>query len=378
MQQEQEAAESLKLDWKTRCFCPANVAGHKSIIEHSTSQPVSDQTSLAQRARAFIQLRLEYYRWLKSLEMETDIYLLRHYSNDPLEYYFIRQSKNPVFLVHHTLESEELATSGVLSTVRILLENYWGKKSIEASSCVIGATQEIVNYELSRIGSKDKPAILYPNGIKYRDQKLTLEGSKKPEIIFVAGSFAPWHGLDLLLDDIRESKDDFTLHLVGNISKDLEKQINQDSRIKIHGFMDKTQIEKLSSHCQVGLSSFGLSRINMQQACTLKVREYLELGLPVYAGYSDVFPSSFPFFKKGPPSIKTILKFAESMALVDRSKISLTARPFIDKTALVKELYDNISKINCQKNTEIYEERRTMETNKVYFQKQKFGRESKE
>lgn len=346
MQQEQEAVNDLKLDWKTRCFCPINIVGPDNIIEHSVSFPVTDKTSLARRMRAFIQLRIEYYRWLKSLETETDVYLLRHYSNDPLECHFVRQCKKPVFLVHHTLEVEELKTSGAFSSVRIMLENYWGRKSIANSSCIIGATQEIINYELSRISSTEKPSILYPNGIKYSAPKLSYEGDEKPEIIFIAGSFAPWHGLDLLIDDIQKSDDIFTLHLVGRLNKEQEKTINQDSRIKIHGFLNKDQIEKLASRCRVGLSSFGLSRLRMQQACTLKVREYLELGLPVYAGYSDVFPDSFPFFKKGPPSIKEILRFAESMTSFERSNVSVAARPFIDKTDLVKRLHKDIININ--------------------------------
>jgi hypothetical protein len=80
----------------------------------------------------------------------------------------------------------------------------------------------------------------------------------------------------------------------------------------------------------------------MREACTIKVREYLRAGLPVYSGHSDVFPPSFPFFKEGPCSVDSIMAFAEKNEGVARADVSEAARPYIEKDRLVEGLYDDI------------------------------------
>ena len=81
----------------------------------------------------------------------------------------------------------------------------------------------------------------------------------------------------------------------------------------------------------------------MREACTLKVREYLMLGIPVYAGYTDVFPESFRFYKKGEADIEAILNFAHSQRISSRIEICVASHPYINKEILLEKLYDELT-----------------------------------
>jgi len=94
----------------------------------------------------------------------------------------------------------------------------------------------------------------------------------------------------------------------------------------------------LSERAWVGLSSFALERQSMRQACTLKVREYLSRGVPVYAGYDDVFPEGFSAYRKGPASISLILSYAREMRHMGKVDIARQAESFISKSRLVEGL----------------------------------------
>jgi hypothetical protein len=82
----------------------------------------------------------------------------------------------------------------------------------------------------------------------------------------------------------------------------------------------------------------------MREACTLKVREYLANGLPVYAGHVDSgLPINFPYFFTGPPRIPEILEYARRVRNVDRVSVSSEAKSFIDKEALLLKLYNALN-----------------------------------
>ena len=80
----------------------------------------------------------------------------------------------------------------------------------------------------------------------------------------------------------------------------------------------------------------------MQEACTLKVREYLSLGLAVYTGHKDVFPEDFPYYKNSSVDISQIINFAMIMKKITREEIRNSAIPFLSKTNLLSNLYQNL------------------------------------
>lgn len=344
MDWEQEAADSLKIDWEVKMYCPDRTEGGYKVYHIDPTINIKQTTNIAGKIKNWVLLRRNYHVWLLNQQDKVDIFLLRYYVHDPFQYWFIKKCSKPVCFVHHTLEVEELALPGtLLSWVRSNLEKIIGKFAIAASDCVVGVTQEIVDYELSRSSNLKKPAYVYPNGVIYSDQEIVdRRCGDIPEILFVA-NFAPWHGLDRLLKEVERSDAQFVLHLVGRIPDELHPLV-LDSRIKVHGALSHQEINELSQRCWIGLSSFGLDRNGMKQACPLKVREYLTLGLPVYGSYRDIFPLNFEFFGFGSPSLSEIVEFSRKMKKIPRDKVRAASKCFIDKSELLQNLYSSLNK----------------------------------
>ena len=349
MSWEQEAANQLGIAWQVKMYCPKNTASTFNILHHDQNVDADKLTSIFGKLTAWLKLRFNYHRWLLEQQDFVDYFILRYYVHDPFQLWFVKKCKKPVYFVHHTLELPELALPGGLTSwMRSRLDQILGRRCIANAAGIVGVTQEIVEYEAARADVRDKPRYIYPNGIVFRQLDLIDERSQDvPELLFVA-NFSPWHGLDLLLKSIKNSEKKFILHLVGNLPENLIPLI-QDARIKVHGSLRHDQIVYLSQRCWVGLASFALFRKQMKQACPLKVREYLLLGLPAYGDYQDVFPSDAIYFRFGTEKIEEILDFAYAVRSLSKDDVANLARPFIDKSALLQGLYNYLQDIQCSR-----------------------------
>ena len=340
MDWEQEAANTLGINWKVCMYSPKNTLSKANVIHLDTAIDAQQLLNPVSKLLAWLKLRRNYHRWLLQQQDYFDIFLLRYYVHDPFQWAFVRSCKKPVFFVHHTLEVPELELPGGLSSfVRSNLETLLGRVTISKAAGVIGVTQEIMDYELGRAGCLNKPSYVYPNGIVFKEMKLQDRRSTDlPELLFVA-NFAAWHGLDLLLESIARSKEKFVLHLVGEIPDSMLK-LTHDPRIKVHGHMNRQQIQDISAQCWVGLASFALFRKKMNQACPLKVREYLMLGLPVYGDTKDVFPEGAVFFESSDRLIDGAVEFAKNTRNFSKDYLASEAKKYIDKEELLLNMYN--------------------------------------
>lgn len=343
MQWEQQAAQRLNLDWDVALYTAAPHLGDSPILVSASSMQV--KSGFISKLYSLFRLRLGYYRWLKSREKEYDILMLRYSTVDIFQPIFILTAKRPILLVHHTLEVPELMLEkDVIGRIAALIEKMLGRISLTLCAGIVGVTREIALYEKNRSGKSYLLEFIYPNGYVLEDKPLLDNRTDTPEILFVASLFSPWHGLDRLLSSLSSNSDQFVLHLVGSLLPGQIEMINNDRRIVVHGRLSLKEIETISQQCWLGLSSFALDRKSMNEACTLKVREYLANGLPVYAGYADVFPHNFKYFRNGPPDITEILSYAKELRSESRQAVNLASRQYVCKENLVKNLYEQICK----------------------------------
>jgi glycosyltransferase involved in cell wall biosynthesis len=344
MEWELQVAQELRINWHVRMYCPLNSTPVSQITFFDSFLDANKIGNKLIKLLSWIALRWRYNKWLFSLQKEFDVFVLRYYVHDPFQLWFIFRCKKPVFFVHHTLEVPELAMpKTITSFFRSLLEAFFGKLSLPFVKGLIGVTGEIVKYEIKRANLKNKPSYIYPNGIRYENINLVDHRCETvPELLFVA-NFAPWHGLDLLLDSLKCSAENFKLHIVGELPEILISAVRSDGRIVLHGKLSHYQIVELSERCWLGLSSFALWRNKMTQACPLKVREYLMNGLSAYGDYDDVFPKEFIFYKKGPADIALILDFARKIRIFSKEDVSLAARKLIEKKDLLRLLHSNLA-----------------------------------
>jgi len=69
------------------------------------------------------------------------------------------------------------------------------------------------------------------------------------------------------------------------------------ANLHLHGPLLRSSYEPLLASCTAAIGSLALFRNGMEEACSLKVREYLALGLPVIGGYEDSdIPSDAEYF----------------------------------------------------------------------------------
>lgn len=329
---ELEAAKKLNLDWEVILYV-------QDYDENKSSKIIKQWEGNS--TLNWIKFRQDYYTWLLEQSVFFDVLVLRHSISDPFQAAFMKKIKKPVYLVHHTLEVQEiLSDNSIKSTIKGRIEKYFGKISLDSAQGVVAVTDEIFNYENKRVKNKFKDKIIYPNGIHYSDNKIKdYRQSDIPELIFVASYFSTWHGLDLLLNALKNTSEKFILHIVGNLNCIDEQLAKKDERIVLHGHLSQSEIQELISRMWLGLSSFALFRQHMQEACTLKVREYLKNGLPVYSGYKDVFCNNFPYYRIGEPNFDNILEYARKMRYESKEEISNLSKHYIDKEILLKNFY---------------------------------------
>lgn len=84
----------------------------------------------------------------------------------------------------------------------------------------------------------------------------------------------------------------------------------------------------------------------MNEGSTLKVREYLASGLPVYAGHTDCFPDEFPFFQTGSAKISDILGFVEKIKKYSKKQIAKQSEPYISKSDIMVKTYQQLYEIS--------------------------------
>lgn len=341
---EMEAANNLGLKWDTKIHCPkgSNVAGLS--VHFSSEISVDDYSNFFQKVLIWPKFRKDFYEWVKSQEDFYDVILLRYNFHDPYQYLYLKTATKPVYLIHHTKEVEELRSeNGAIGLMRSILEKIIGKLCLQHAFGVIGVTQEIADYEKSRSNNKKLKALDYPNGTDTDSMPVLSKTSNEiPNLLFVAGMFAPWHGVDILLESIRHSTKDFKLHLIGKLEPEDLNLAKQDERVIVHGVLNRDEIPVIASQCDIAIDSLALNRKSMMYSCSLKTRDYLAMGLPVYSGCLDVFEPQFKYYKTDEPKIEKILAFASEMKEAPRQEVHDAAKPYIDKQFILNRFYNSL------------------------------------
>lgn len=294
--------------------------------------------------------RVSFYSWLIKAEERYDVILLRYVTADIFQFIYVLFSKKSVYFVHHTLELQELKTSEDFfdRVVKFGIEYFLGKFLLGKSRGSIGVTSEITKSLISRGARKLSEELVFPNGVSAVDSDFAIVDKRtNVQIVFVASYFYDWHGLDILLNSIKNSDKSFVLHLVGKLSERDFRLAQEDSRIVIHDTLNKYELAEVMSVCCLGLGSFALNRKGMEEACTLKVRDYFLHGLPVYSGHKDAFPDGFEYYKFGLANIDDIVDYADSVRFVSKETVLKSALSHIDKKIIVTKLYGKLARIEA-------------------------------
>ena len=224
----------------------------------------------------------------------------------------LRRHPGRVVFEHNTIETRELLLR--FSNPRALLEavahrprSLWGvylgpflreavfgtacKQLSRAAVCVCETIRERFLESCPR-----KPTLLLGNGIEPDDvdpRPGRPELAGEIRMLLLCGSPWTWTGVDRMLRSLLAYRGSmaFHLHCVGTVAssvKRLAAQVPKPHRVVFHGDLSRPDVANLATHCHLGVGSLGLHRLGLGDGSTLKVREYMAMGLPFVLGYRDV------------------------------------------------------------------------------------------
>lgn len=145
---------------------------------------------------------------------------------------------------------------------------------------IVSVTNEIKNDFSNK--KYNKPGIAVPNGIdlsEYKVIKSRNNDCSRQGLFFIGTPGQPWHGVDYI-ENLASKLPNFDFHIVGIEGKNT-------ANLFYHGYLNTMQYKDILKKCSICIGSLGLHRINMREACPLKVREYLAYGYPIIIGYED-------------------------------------------------------------------------------------------
>jgi glycosyltransferase involved in cell wall biosynthesis len=121
------------------------------------------------------------------------------------------------------------------------------------------------------------------NGIRLDEYPvLPAPDNERPRLAFVGTAGQPWHGIDKLVR-LAAMRPDWQFDLVGMERTTLDGPPN----VTWHGQLERPDVLAVLARADVGVGTLALHRKSMSEACSLKVREYLAVGLPVMYAYRD-------------------------------------------------------------------------------------------
>jgi glycosyltransferase involved in cell wall biosynthesis len=125
--------------------------------------------------------------------------------------------------------------------------------------------------------------VVIPNGVDLQAYPiLAAPSNPRPRLVFVGTPGQSWHGTDKVLR-LAHLRQDWHFDIVGPTNEMSDALANVDW----HGQLNRAEVLEILARADVGIGTLGLHRKSMEEACPLKVREYLAVGLPVIYGYSD-------------------------------------------------------------------------------------------
>jgi len=231
--------------------------------------------------------------------------------------------KCKIVIEYQSVEPNERRLAG--DYVSVLNDFLYGDDIRKYSDGIVGVTDQITHYQVSRSGDPNKPHITIGNGFNVDSvhvRKLIPYQGQNLNLLCVA-NVNRWHGLDRLIRGLGTYRGPtrVILHIAGDgkeISRlqKLVSEIDIRENVVFHGFSQGTELEDLFNACHIAIGSLGLHRIGLTEASILKAREYCASGIPyIIAGGDPDFSDDFPYILKipadeTPVDLEKVIEFA--------------------------------------------------------------------
>jgi glycosyltransferase involved in cell wall biosynthesis len=181
----------------------------------------------------------------------------------------------------------------------------------------IRALLPVTNELAARLAHFAKPTLMIGNSINLADFPLpSRPPAADTRLVFIGSHGAPWHGLDRLAE-LAGLLPSVAIDVVGYTPEEwrLENLPDGGGRLGLHGPLPRIGYESLLAQATAAIGTLGLYRKHMDEACPLKVREYLALGLPVIGAYRDTdIPPDADYFLRLPNNSEPLAPWRDRIA----------------------------------------------------------------
>jgi glycosyltransferase involved in cell wall biosynthesis len=179
-----------------------------------------------------------------------------------------------------------------LSRTKVLFHRLTRGRALRAVAAFVPVTHELA----ARFASFQKPCEIIGNGIALGAFSIAPLPSLNAaaRMVFIGSRDTPWHGLERVAE-LAALFPDITVDVIGT------EPVKARANVIFHGELPRVRYELLLRGATAAIGTMGLFRKQMDEACPLKVREYLALGLPVIGGYRDTdIPEGADYFLQLP------------------------------------------------------------------------------
>ncbi|MGS2762732.1 glycosyltransferase [Sinomicrobium sp. M5D2P9] len=169
-----------------------------------------------------------------------------------------------------------------------------------------------VTYEIAK-RYKKLPVEVFPNSINISKYEECRAEEKEQRILFIGSPGMPWHGVDILID-LAAKMPEVQFDIIGISETEFSSGFSDN--VNFYGYLKKTEYLPLFKRATATIASLAFYRNKMEEACPLKVREYMACCKPVILPYKDT-----AFERKGYPEWVLRLENKESGILEAVEKV---------------------------------------------------------
>lgn len=176
-----------------------------------------------------------------------------------------------------------------------------------------------VTHELGqRLRGFAKRTAVIANGISLREiaHLPALSATALVRLVFVGTAQTPWHGIDRVAE-LAVLFPELAVDVIGSNADDWRASTARPlpPNVHLHGALPRLSYEPILAAATAAIGTMALYRNGMDEACTLKLREYLASGLPVIAAHDDTdVPSGADYYLRLPNDATPLTSHRDSIA----------------------------------------------------------------
>lgn len=264
---------------------------------------------------------LYLWRWIKTSELKPLYVVVRYHFPSPLFGLFFRKKSFTLVSEHHTdLEANLSTLSGFAGKALPGIARALRPPTDYVMDGAIGLTREILGKK-----PEDSTTLILANGINPEEQSSetyqVFDGRHLNAVTIISSDWK-WNGFERIISSmeswaVQNPEIAFKLTVIGPLPT-IRPLPGSRIAVELLGAMEPHQIARLVANFNVAFSTLGMWQMGLHEACPLKSRTYIGLGIPYVSGYVDPDLDDSRLFVERVPSSPEPINWIRIQHFLDR------------------------------------------------------------